>query len=71
MRSGFWGGLIYPPVKIWQISGGPNADGNPMNPFQNESFKHASARLTKNKFKKRVLKGGAKSFAKRKKVTEE
>ena len=42
-----------------------------MNPFQNETFKHASERLTKKKYKKRVLKGGVKSFAKRKKVTEE
>ena len=47
------------------------ADGTPMNPFQNETFKHASDRLTKYKPKKRVLKGGAKSFAKRKKETEE
>ena len=47
------------------------ADGTPMNPFQNETFKHASNRLTKYKPKKRVLKGGAKSFAKRKKKTEE
>ena len=43
----------------------------PINPFQNESFKHASERHTKNKYKKRVAKGGEKSFAKRKKVTEE
>ena len=42
-----------------------------MNPFQNETFKHASNRLTKYKPKTRVLKGGAKSFAKRKKETEE
>ena len=48
-----------------------NSDGTPMNPFQNETFKHASERLTKKIYKKRVLKGGAKSFAKRKKVTEE
>ena len=48
-----------------------NADSTPMNPFQNESFKHGSERHSKNKYKKRVLKGGAKSFAKRKKVTEE
>ena len=47
------------------------ADCIPMNPFQNETFKHASERLTKKKYKNRVLKGGAKSFAKRKKVTEE
>ena len=43
----------------------------PMNTFQNETFQHASNRLTKYKPKKRVLKGGAKSFAKRKKETEE
>ena len=48
-----------------------NADGTPMNPFQNETFKHASNRLTKYKPKKRVLKGGAKNFVKRKKETEE
>ena len=28
-----------------------------MNPFQVKSFKHASERLTNNKYKKRVLKG--------------
>ena len=48
-----------------------NSNGTPMNPFQNETFKYASERLTKNNYAKRVLKGGAKSFAKRKKVTEE
>ena len=48
-----------------------NSNGTPMNPFQNETFKHASERLTKKKYKKRVLKGGAKSVAKHKKVTEE
>ena len=43
-----------------------------MNPFQNETFKHASERLTKKKKnEKRILKGREKSFAKRKKVTEE
>ena len=44
------------------------ADCIPMNPFQNESFKHASERLTKKKYKKRVLcKGWAKKFCKTKK----
>ena len=56
----------------WYVCRGyDKADGTPMNPFQNETFKHASNRLTKYKPKKRVLKGGAKSFAKRKKETEE
>ena len=54
-----------------EFRGYDNADGTPKNPFQNETFKHASGRLTKNKYKKLVLKGGAKSFAKRKKVAEE
>ena len=48
-----------------------SSNGIPMNLFQNETFKHASERLTKKKYKKQALKGGAKSFAKRKKVTEE
>ena len=48
------------------------ADCIPMNPFQNETFKHASERLTKKKKnEKRILKGREKSFAKRKKITEE
>ena len=42
-----------------------------MNAFQVKPFKHASERLTNKKYKKRVLKRRAKSFAKRKKVTEE
>ena len=48
------------------------ADCIPMNPFQNETFKHASERLTKKKKnEKRIFKGREKSFAKRKKITEE
>ena len=43
-------------------------DKKPMNPFRNESFKHAVARLSKNK-NKRKAKGGALTFEKRKKRT--
>ena len=46
------------------------ADGKPLNPFANESFAHAVARLTKVK-KKRKLKGAALAFSKRRKKTEE
>ena len=46
------------------------ADGKPLNPFANESFAHAVARLGKSKKRKRkVAKGGALSFEKRKKAT--
>ena len=37
-----------------------------MNPFRNETFKHAVARLGKDKKKKRKFKGGALTFQKRK-----
>ena len=37
-----------------------NSNGTPMNPFQNETLKRASERVTKKKYKKRVLKGGQK-----------
>ena len=42
-----------------------------MNPFRNESFKHASETIIKNKYSKWVLKRGAQFFSERKKVTEE
>ena len=42
-----------------------------MNPFDNESFSHASTRLAIEVKKKRKLKGGAISFEKRKKSMEE
>ena len=41
-----------------------DAEGKPMNPFQNETFKHAVARLCNKKSKKkRPLKGGTLNFA--------
>ena len=45
-------------------------DKKPLNPFANEPFAHAVARLSKQVKKKRKLKGGALSFDKRKKATE-
>ena len=45
-------------------------DGKPLNPFANESFAHAVTRLGESKKRKRkVAKGGALSFEKRKKAT--
>ena len=44
-------------------------DKKPLNPFANEPFSHAVARLSKKKLK-RKLKGGALTFAKRKAKTE-
>ena len=43
----------------------------PMNPFQNETFKHAVARLGNSNRQKRKLKGAALTFSKRRKATEE
>ena len=45
-------------------------EGKPKNPFPNETFDHAVARLSK-VTKKRKLRGAALGFSKRKKKTEE
>ena len=41
-----------------------NSNGTPMNPFQNETFRHASERLTKKKILKAHSKGWGKKFCK-------